>query len=189
MEVADSPTSEAVAAGHAPAARREERPMVFFRRPDLSGQQLLFHRPRVGAPTTAQQQLATPTPAQLVTLDGQSQLGVPAVAQQSDGGLAVPEPAASSRSSRGDRPPRVSNEGRSSGDLVTDTSFRASCAAAPRLVKQTQGRTESAPSPSLTGLPRAPGIGCRCGWRALTSICCVMGNSLQSSSPRFWTCL
>lgn len=88
----------------------EPRGMVFYRRPDLVGPQLLFQRPR-GAQVGDNARPQAP-PAQLVALDGRSKLGLPLLAQP-PGGRRAAEAAAETavegegRRARPERPPRV----------------------------------------------------------------------------------
>jgi hypothetical protein len=77
MMVADELLREATAAAGDDELPPEEKHMVFFRRADLSGPQLLFQRPRGGREEAESARSHHVTPAQLVTLDGQSKLGIP----------------------------------------------------------------------------------------------------------------
>lgn len=61
----------------------EEREMMFYRRPDITGRQLFF-QPRRGE-DAAKSDLTVAPPVQLLTLDGQSYFGIPAAPTSSPG--------------------------------------------------------------------------------------------------------
>lgn len=83
MMVADELLREAAAPAGGDELSPEEKRMVFYRRADLAGPQLLFQRPRGGREEAERARSHHATPAQLVTLDGQSKLGIPAHSRSS----------------------------------------------------------------------------------------------------------